>query len=335
VAGLLVAGVIAWRAPNQYSSTAVLQMAPGEWDERVDRLNQAEQDILSRRSLSGMIQQYDLYPNERKKAPLEDIVQEMRNKHIQIRLLNAPKTDAPARAFSVSFESDNPEKALGVTTELTDRFTAAMKDTAPLELLDPASRPMHAFEPNRPAMLMAGLLLGLATGLVLVGIRRWPLIPLAGLGVATLVLPATYLIPNVYRSMAVLRSKTEDPGLEARKVVSDRAYLQGLIARFGLYPQERNPVDQMQKSLMVRDLVVPNRKICTVQFDYSDRYKAQAVLRDIVAKVGVDVLDPASLPERAFTPNRLALVMTALFVGLLTGAIALAVRRRRVPALAS
>lgn len=172
-AGLLVAGVVALRAPNQYSSTAVLRMAAGDRDERVDRLNRAERDILSRKSLSGMIQKYDLYPNERKKAPLEDIVQDMRNRHVQIRMLNFPKTDAPARAFTISFESDDPGKALDVTTDLTDRFIAAMKDTAPLELLDPANRPLYASRPNRLVMLTVGLVLGLVTGLVLVGIRRW------------------------------------------------------------------------------------------------------------------------------------------------------------------
>lgn len=333
VAGVIVAGVIALRAPNQYSSMAVLRMAPGDWDERVDRLNQAEQDILSRKSLAGMIQKHDLYPEERKRLPLEDIVQDMRNRHVQIRMLNAPKTNAPARAFTISFESDDPGKALDVTKELTGRFIAAMKDTAPLELLDPANRPLYASRPNRLVMLTVGLVLGLLTGMVLVGIRRWPLVPLAGLGLAILALPATYLIPDVYRSIAVLRSKTADPGQAARQVVSDRAYLQSLILQFGLYPKEPNAVEQMQRSLNVREVGAGNRKFCSVQFDYSDRYKAQGVLKEIVARIGTEVLDPPSLPEQAFTPNRLAIVTTALLAGLLAGTVALAVRRHRTPVL--
>jgi hypothetical protein len=341
LAGLVVAGVIALRLPSQYQSMAVMRMAPGDIGESVENLNRAEQDILSRRSLAAVIQKYDLYPEERKRVPLEDIVEGMRNQYIQIRMARIPGSNAPASGFSIAFDYDDPARAQAVTTDLTDRFTAAMKDSAPLELLDPASRPRQAFAPNRPVILIVGLFLGIVAGFVLLGIRRWPLVPLTGLAVAIIVLPATYLIADQYRSQAVLRSKTADPGQIAKEVVNNRAYLESLIGALGLYPKEANALDRMQRSLVARDIGIDNAKACTVTFDYSDRYKAQAVMKEIVARIGatgaakIEVLDPASLPAQAFRPNRLAITTTALFAGLLAGAITLAVRRHRAPVPAS
>ena len=49
------------------------------------RLERIETNVLSRASLAAMIQKLDLYPEERKSLPLEDVVQNMKNRTIQIR----------------------------------------------------------------------------------------------------------------------------------------------------------------------------------------------------------------------------------------------------------
>jgi hypothetical protein len=216
LAGLLIAGVAAWRTPSEYESIAVLRMAPAPLEVRLEKLNRAEQTVLSRRSLAAMIQKYDLYQEQRKRAPLEEIVQNLRNRRIQIRMLTRPQSQNPGQAFSIAFIGEDPRKAQAVTSELTSQFIDALKDSAPLEVLDQANLPQRAFSPNRPAWLAAGLVLGIAAGLVLLGIRRWPLIPLAGLIAASAVLPATYRIPDQFRSQAVLRSKAGDPGRGGR-----------------------------------------------------------------------------------------------------------------------
>ena len=80
----------------------------------------------------------------------------------------------------------------------------------------------------------------------------------------------------------------------------------------------------------MKDIAAPAGNVCLVSFDYPDRYKAQAVLKAALGRTGaVELLDPPSLPERAFTPNRLAMVTAGLFAGLVLGGIALAVRRHR------
>ncbi len=331
LAGMMIAGVMAWRAPSHYQSVAVLRM-PGEMnDDSLDKLNKAEVEILSRRSLAALIQRENLYPKERTREPLEDIVARMRNQDVQIRILSVPGSKAPAGAFTLAFDGDDPARAQAVTRDLTTRFVTAMQPAAPLEVLDPASLPERAFAPNRAAWAAAGLFLGLAAGFAILGIRRWPLVALTGLVTAALVWPATYIVPDRFRSVAVLRNGSSNAAQAVTGVIGDRAYLQSLIAQLGLYPSEANAVEKMRQSLLT---MTPTAKACVLSFEYSDRYKAQQVLREIVARAGgVDVLDPPSLAERPFTPNRLALVLCGLFAGLLLGVLILAYRSRRTPAL--
>ncbi len=72
-------------------------------------------------------------------------------------MLGTPNSQAPSLAFSIAFNGEDPRQAQAVTGELTAQFVDALKDSAPLEVLDPASLPQSAFSPNRPAWLAAGL----------------------------------------------------------------------------------------------------------------------------------------------------------------------------------
>jgi uncharacterized protein involved in exopolysaccharide biosynthesis len=92
-----------------------------------ERLQQMQTEILSRGSLSEIIQKpsLDLYKKERQKLPMEDVVQEMRNKYIRI----VPLADSGgagkryASAFSVSFMYTDRYKAQAVVRELVTKFT--------------------------------------------------------------------------------------------------------------------------------------------------------------------------------------------------------------------
>ncbi len=102
-AGLVVAVVVAFLWPDTYVSTATMRITPQQVpaglvpktaasSQMADRLQQMETEILSRGSLSEIIQKpaLDLYKRERQRLPMEDIVQDMKNKHIQITPLNDP-----------------------------------------------------------------------------------------------------------------------------------------------------------------------------------------------------------------------------------------------------
>src|SRR5579863_4511221 len=118
-AGLVTSVVVAFLWPDTYLSQAVMRITPQQVSQTLvpaqltsqmgDRLNQMEQEILSRGNLSSIITQpsLDLYKKDRQQKPIEDIVQDMRNKYIQIRMLSVPGTDMGGKgtsAFSITFD---------------------------------------------------------------------------------------------------------------------------------------------------------------------------------------------------------------------------------------
>jgi hypothetical protein len=126
---LSVAGVLAgWGgsfliAPT-YVSQATLQLAkkPGSTpaDLRLD-FNAMQQEILSRGSLKFIIENWplDLYPEERRRAPLEDVIETMRTKDLRIALAGAGPTSA---AFTISFSYNDPVKAHDTVQALIRAF---------------------------------------------------------------------------------------------------------------------------------------------------------------------------------------------------------------------
>jgi succinoglycan biosynthesis transport protein ExoP len=139
-AGIVVSVVVAFLWPDTYRSMAVMRITPQQVSERLvpsevsqqmgERLQQMEQDILSRGSLSELIMRpsLDLYKKERQDRPVEDIIQDMRNKYIRISILETPGTTTPtdkkfASAFQISFDYTDRYKAQQVVRELVTKFT--------------------------------------------------------------------------------------------------------------------------------------------------------------------------------------------------------------------
>jgi uncharacterized protein involved in exopolysaccharide biosynthesis len=83
-----------------------------------------ETEILSRSSLSDLIVHLDLYKKERTQKPLEDIVQDMRNKAIQVKSYEptASGTENRVQAFTISFSYTDRYKAQQVVRELIGKF---------------------------------------------------------------------------------------------------------------------------------------------------------------------------------------------------------------------
>src|SRR4051794_1017080 len=138
-AGLVISTVIAFVWPDTFISTAVMRITPQQVPEKLvpssittqmaERLQQMQTDILSRTSLAEIIQKpsLDLYKKERNKLPMEDIVQEMRNKYIRITPLADTNSTGGVRrfasAFAVSFMYTDRYKAQAVVRELVTKFT--------------------------------------------------------------------------------------------------------------------------------------------------------------------------------------------------------------------
>jgi polysaccharide chain length determinant protein (PEP-CTERM system associated) len=133
-AGLVTAVVVAFLWPDTYVSQAVMRITPQQISDRLvpavvnmqmqQRLEQMRQEILSRGSLSELIQRpsLNLYPKERQRYPLEDIVQDMRNKAIRIQQVDVGGGRG-ASAFTISFSYTDRFKAQAVVRELVTKFT--------------------------------------------------------------------------------------------------------------------------------------------------------------------------------------------------------------------
>jgi uncharacterized protein involved in exopolysaccharide biosynthesis len=361
LAGAAAAGVMALRTPDVYISTAVMRMPASADAPRA--LNRAQQGVLSRTSLAQIIMTHGLYPEERSRLPLEDIVASMRNRYIRITSLKE------GDAFAVSFQYRDRVAAQSVTRDLANRLLEASgKGTGAIEVLDPASLPQRPSEPNRAAWVAIGTASGLILGFLFLGVRRWPLVAASGVAAAVLALAVAYAIPDRWVSTAVLRlDHGADTSELIRATLSD-ASLQEIVQRpyLHLYEAERSKerLDRVVERMRNRDVrITPLRQqgrdgrdsnAFAISFMADDRLKAQAVVRVLVTRMteqtlagmrrqfekaspgmpNLEVLDPASLPEQPAAPNRLVILLMGLGLGL-AGGVVVSRRRTRVKALAA
>ncbi len=353
VLGAAVAGGFAMRTPDRYVSTAVLRMEAGELtDEESGRqLGTIESVILSRTSLATIIIREDLFRRERASIPLEDVVQGMRDRNIRIHpVMGEPKPGA--RAFAISFEYTDRAKAQRVTRDLVNLFLQtrpAGGRAVAMEVLDSASAPQSPSSPNRLAITFVGLLAGALAGLLSFGARRWPLVAVSGMAVALVALGVAFSFPDRWTSTAVLRMDPPAPRLIEAVTTDD--VLRGVMEKppLDLYSEDRKrkPLPEVIAQMRQRDLRITRRgNDVFVSFTYNNRFKAQAVVREFVTRMfeinarqrttvpqaewlvqNLEVLDPARLPEQPVSPNRLAILLAGLAVGIGAGTF-LTMRRR-------
>jgi polysaccharide chain length determinant protein (PEP-CTERM system associated) len=119
-------GTFAWvrTLPNLYTSDTLILVVPQQVPEAYvrstvttrieDRLQTITQQILSRTRLERIIQDYNLYPEARKTAIMEDVVERMRGS-IGVQVVKGD-------AFRVSFTSDDARTAMRVTERLASLF---------------------------------------------------------------------------------------------------------------------------------------------------------------------------------------------------------------------
>lgn len=132
ITGILTGLALSFWATPRYVSTATMQFsaplanstAPDAHRNLNEFLLQLQTEILSRTSLSNVIQdpRLDLYKEERARQPLEDVIETMRNRDIKI------SPDAPGGAgrdylpFRVSFAYRDRVKAQQTVQALITRF---------------------------------------------------------------------------------------------------------------------------------------------------------------------------------------------------------------------
>lgn len=132
-AGLVVSVVVAFLWPDTYVSTAVMRITPQQISDRLvpsvvnmqmqQRLQQMQQEILSRGSLTALIQSpaLDLYRKERQRYPMEDVLADMR-KAIKIGTVDLAG-GSRSSSFAISFTYPDRFKAQAVVNQLVTKFT--------------------------------------------------------------------------------------------------------------------------------------------------------------------------------------------------------------------
>ena len=129
---LVIAVVVAFLWPDTFISQAVIRVVPPQVPETYvptnvnmemsQRINSMAQTILSRGNLTNIINTFNLYPHDKQRKPMEDVVEEMKK---DIRIGSVTSMTAQNRgvsAFSIAFSYENRIVAQKVTADLVARF---------------------------------------------------------------------------------------------------------------------------------------------------------------------------------------------------------------------
>jgi uncharacterized protein involved in exopolysaccharide biosynthesis len=174
VVGAMIAAAIAFSTPNQYSSSAVIRLTPGNNDKNLGRrLGNVAQEAFSRTFLAQVIVSLGLYKDERSRIPMEDVISKMRS---QIDLLSKPTTPG---AFTIRTTYPDPRLAQAINYSLVGKFIETVPRTGKLtgvQLVAASSLPQRPASPPRAAITFAGLCAGLLMGLVVAYAMNWRIV---------------------------------------------------------------------------------------------------------------------------------------------------------------
>ena len=101
VIGLIVASMYSYTMPNRFRSQTVIMVTPQQIPESYvrsfgaqkieDRLASLQQQILSRTRLERVITDFNLYPEQRRTMPMEDVVEAMRSGSLTCQISRGPR----------------------------------------------------------------------------------------------------------------------------------------------------------------------------------------------------------------------------------------------------
>lgn len=132
--GLFIALIVSASLPNLYQSDTLIAIVPQRVPDAFvrstvtlkteERLDAISTQVTSRTLIEQMIQEFDLYPDERRQLPLEDVVELMRaNIEVQPEApRRGPRGPEPLHAFHVRFTYSDAQTAARVTQRLGSLF---------------------------------------------------------------------------------------------------------------------------------------------------------------------------------------------------------------------
>ncbi len=115
------------RMPKIYESKASIvyqqqrinpsRLSPDDEKQFGEMVNTTTQQVMSRSSLERIIREFDLYPEMRATRPIEDVVEQMRNRHVFVEMGRGK-----GNVFTVAYQGRDPQKAMRVANALASRF---------------------------------------------------------------------------------------------------------------------------------------------------------------------------------------------------------------------
>jgi protein tyrosine kinase modulator len=130
VAAVFIALIVSSRVKDSYQSEMQIQIVPQQISDRIvgqsvasrteDRMDSLEAMIKSRAQLEALITEFNLYPAERARMPMTDVVGIMRNA-ITVDLIR-PYRGLPPDSFIVRFTYSDPDVAARLTSRLGSLF---------------------------------------------------------------------------------------------------------------------------------------------------------------------------------------------------------------------
>jgi len=128
-----VVGVYLW--PDSYESVALIKIVPQQVPQNMvqssisqdmsDRIASMATTVLSRNVLITIVNNFDLYKSERKRMPMEDVVENIMRKNVHITPVMAGTNGRNVPAFTVQFTYEDRMMATRVVQELDSRFISA------------------------------------------------------------------------------------------------------------------------------------------------------------------------------------------------------------------
>lgn len=137
MAGLVIGVVVAFLWPDTFQSRGVIRIEPARVSQGLLPTQQTEQlsqrmasifgTVTARSNLVNLITQYNLYPEERKRLPLEDVVERMRTRHIRmgpVTSLSSLAQSSGGRNFTFELRFTYPDRRLAwkVCSDLISAF---------------------------------------------------------------------------------------------------------------------------------------------------------------------------------------------------------------------
>ena len=182
--GVIVATLVFVAAPKHYRSEAFFAARPS-CQFTADVVEAFKGNVFfSREFLSSLILKRNLYPSERRRMPMDAVIDEMKR---NIRVYYSPTVSSEAELhyirrnqdvvqFLMEFEYSDPRIAQEVNEDLADQFMAAypalvdpnpVPETFQIRMFDPPTVPLKPIEPSLARSSAIGLSGGLLTGLAL------------------------------------------------------------------------------------------------------------------------------------------------------------------------